>query len=221
MYVPCWVPKSTVLTVRPSLFSFQDGTVAYNMSQGERRGSGIDLIDFTYDGESHQESHRQLPYLSGGLGQLTDGEEGRHKFRLDSKTINVRGYEWIGWRNETFLDKPVELDFKFDAVRNFSSVQIYANNMYSKDVRVFRMAKVYFSIGGEYYVGPPVEFQYTRDPLLEFARLVIIPLKENVGRFVKVQLFFDDKWMLISEVQFESGKESYGMLFCQEIHGNK
>jgi len=54
-----------------------DGVLSYNMAQGERRGNDVDLYDFTYDGRVTDN------YLTGGLGQLTDGVEGHHNFRLD------------------------------------------------------------------------------------------------------------------------------------------
>ncbi len=87
-----------------------DGTVWYNMRQGERRGTEVDLLDFTYDGKIKDR------FLSGGLGQLTDGAEGNTNFRLDHDDIGIKGYEWVGWRNDTFNSKPIEILFKFDQV---------------------------------------------------------------------------------------------------------
>lgn len=46
------------------------------------------------------------------------------------------GYEWIGWRNDTLQGRPVEITFEFKNIRNFSSVIIHTNNMFSKDVQV-------------------------------------------------------------------------------------
>ena len=143
-----------------------DGLVSYSMKQGERRGTGIDLYDFTYDGlvENTQ--------LKGGLGQLTDGRLGNDNFRLpNQQNRNIKGYEWVGWRNETNgAGKPVEIVFKFDAVRNFSSVRIHCNNMFTKDVSVFNNATVHFSIGGEYYQSEKLYYVYMKDTLIEFTR---------------------------------------------------
>jgi len=47
--------------------------------------------------------------------------------------------------------------------------------------------------------------RYMRDDLMEYARTAVIPLQHGVGRYVRIQLEFDAKWMLISEVQFQSG----------------
>ena len=78
------------------------------MPQGERRGNEVDLYDFTYDGNSTSDNR-----LYGGLGQLSDGEEGQSNFRLDPLGRNIRGYEWIGWKNDSFsVDKPLEILFR-------------------------------------------------------------------------------------------------------------
>ena len=181
-------------------FAFADGSVLYNTHQGVRRGTEVDLYDFTYDGK------KQDNRLTGGLGQLTDGEIGETNFRLDPSGSGIKGYEWVGWRNDSMSGKPVELVFKFDSVRNFTFVRIHVNNMFSKEVRVFKMAKIFFSIGGKHYLNQPIEYAYMRDTLIEYARLVTMPLKHNVGRYVKIQLFFDSRWLMISEVTFDSSK---------------
>ena len=62
-----------------------EGIVSYSMRQGDRRGSEVDLFDFTYDGNVVN------GYLSGGLGQLVDGSEGHDNFRLDPYDVGHRG----------------------------------------------------------------------------------------------------------------------------------
>lgn len=176
------------------------------MPQGEKRGPGIDLFDFTYDYNVTD------GYLSGGLGQLTDGVEGHTNFRLDSDSLGRRGYEWIGWRNDSDAGpgvgarRPVEVLFTFDRVRNFSAARIHANNLFSRDVRVFRRAVLYFSVTGKRFQELPVVYDHATDLLIEFARNVVVPIGHRVGRFVRLELHFDARWLLISEVRFESGE---------------
>ncbi|KFM83620.1 hypothetical protein X975_13348, partial [Stegodyphus mimosarum] len=74
--------------------------------------------------------------------------------------------------------------------------------MHSREVQVFASAKIWFSIGGKYFNGPPVNFSYMPDIFLEKARNVTISLYNRVGKFVKVELTFASKWILISEVAF-------------------
>src|SRR6218665_1471617 len=101
-----------------SLLSALDGVMSYNMRQGDKRGPDIDLYDLTYDGQVSD------GYLSGGLGQLMDFEEGNTNFRLDHQNVGKRGYEWVGWKNDTNSTHPLEIVFRFDRLRNFSAVQI-------------------------------------------------------------------------------------------------
>lgn len=173
------------------------------MRQGEQRGTDLDLYDFTYDGKIQDE------FLAEGLGQLTDGQEGQTHFRIDPRGMGFKGYEWIGWKNETGSSRPIQILFKFDAVRNFTALRLHCNNMFTKDVRVFKMAKIYFSVGGKYFVNEPLEYLYMRDTLIEYARTVIIPLQNRIGRYVRIELYFDAKWIMLSEAQFESGKFVY------------
>ena len=75
--------------------SSTEGVISYSMPQGERRGPGVDLLDFTYDGTVAD------GYLSGGIGQLMDGVEGPTNFRFNPDGSGRKGYDWIGWKNES------------------------------------------------------------------------------------------------------------------------
>lgn len=178
---------------------FVDGVLSYSMPQGEKRGTEVDLFDFTYDGKVNETN------LTDGLGQLTDGMEGHSNFRLDLENTGKKGYEWIGWKNESSDRAPIEIVFEFEKVRNFTAARFHCNNMFTKEVRIFRRAVLYFSVGGAVYQDDPIVFDFMRDTLIEFARNVIIQIHNRIGRFIKVVLFFDAKWMMISEVRFESG----------------
>ncbi|XP_052219527.1 discoidin domain-containing receptor 2-like [Dreissena polymorpha] len=178
---------------------WEDGVVSYSVRQGDRRGSELDFVDFTYDGMIQEN------FLLEGLGQLTDGEIGDYNFRLDNEDLRIKGYEWVGWRNDTQdFQGPLIITFKFDQVRNFSKVFINCNNLFSKEVRVFKVALVYFSVGGNLYQNSPVKYDFIRDDVVEYSRPVMIKLNNNVGQYVRLQLYFDAKWIMISEVQFIS-----------------
>ena len=157
------------------LLFIADGSVWYSMPQGDRRNVELDLYDAIYDGDvtiPPAGSDVTSGWLSGGLGQLTDGEEGQPNFRLDPHGLGIKGYQWVGWRNDSFSrttrvaaessspPTSVEMTWKFDAVRNFSTLRVHANNMFSRDVRVFRAARVSFSVGGHLFTAPPVEYLY-------------------------------------------------------------
>ncbi|KAL0280485.1 UNVERIFIED_CONTAM: hypothetical protein PYX00_001759 [Menopon gallinae] len=176
-----------------------NGLVGYSMLQGYREGPDIDLTDRTYDGIEEN------GYLSGGLGQLTDGDRGGDNFKFHFRGSG-KGSEWVGWKNDTpeLLGGPVEITFEFDRVRNFSAMHIFTNNMYTKDVQVFSRALVYFSIGGRQFSSIPVSDSCRPDLLTEHARNVTIKLHHRLARFVKLKLFFANRWILVSEVTFDS-----------------
>ncbi len=101
------------------------------------------------------------------------------------------------------------LVFTFDTVRVFSGLKIHANNHFTKDIQVFSEARVYFSneedkFGDDRFV----HFEYMPDLALENARNVSIELNGEHGKFVMMQLYFAAKWILISEVTFDSGKQT-------------
>lgn len=176
---------------------WNDGIVSYDMPQGERRGVEVDLSDMTYDGVK-DDSH-----LHGGLGQLTDGQKGEDNFRLNISGLG-KGYEWVGWRNDSSYSRPIEIVFTFNTVRNFTAAYFYCSNMHTKDVQVFSTAKIWFSIGGKYYTKEPIHFSYVPDIYFEKARNVTIYLHHRIGKYVKVELSFASHWLLISEVSFSS-----------------
>nr|CAD7425484.1 unnamed protein product [Timema monikensis] len=173
-----------------------DGIVSYSMPQGDKRGSGWEFFDATYDGHWDGELRR-------GLGQLTDGKVGPENFKMGYYDYE-RGQGWVGWRNDSRGGQPVEIKFEFDKVREFTAVHIYCNNQFTRDVQVFSEANIMFSVGGRYYVGEPITYTYIEDRIFENSRNISIKLHHRVGRFVKLQLHFAAKWIMISEVTFDS-----------------
>ncbi|XP_076649969.1 discoidin domain-containing receptor 2 [Halictus rubicundus] len=174
---------------------WSDGVVSYSMPQGDKRGNGWEFFDVTYDGLWDGELRR-------GLGQLTDGKTGPDNFKLGYYD-NDRTQGWVGWRNDT-RTQPVEIKFEFDKVREFSAIHIYCNNQFTKDVQVFSQVDILFSIGGKYYTGEPITYTYMEDKIFETSRNITIKLHHRVGKYVKLRLHFSDRWIMISEVTFDS-----------------
>ncbi|KAH8298163.1 hypothetical protein KR018_010084 [Drosophila ironensis] len=178
---------------------WEEGIVSYSIPKGVQRGMEVDLSDKTYDGGEQGDRYVD------GIGQLVDGQKGKDNFRTDIHGFG-KGYEWIGWRNDTpgLVGKPVEIVFEFDSVRNFSAIVLHTNNMFTKDVQVFVHAKVFFSIGGRYFSGEPVQFSYMPDTIMDHARDVTIKLHHRVGKYLKINLYFAVKWIMLSEISFIS-----------------
>ncbi|EFN63527.1 Discoidin domain-containing receptor 2 [Camponotus floridanus] len=175
---------------------WSDGVVSYSMPQGDKRGNGWEFFDATYDGHWDGELRR-------GLGQLTDGRTGPDNFKMYHDNDRAQG--WVGWRNDS-RNQPVEIKFEFDKVREFSAVHIYCNNEFTRGVQVFSQVDTLFSIGGKYYTGEPITYTYMEDKIFETSRNITIKLHHRVGKFVKLRLHFSDRWIMVSEVTFDSGK---------------
>ncbi|XP_071444352.1 discoidin domain-containing receptor 2-like [Hetaerina americana] len=176
---------------------WNDGIVSYTMPQGDKRGSGWEFFDATYDGFWDGELLRR------GLGQLTDGKIGPENFKMGYYDYE-RGQGWVGWRNDTRGAQPIEIKFEFDRIREFTAVHIFCNNQFTRDVQVFSEATVAFSIGGRHFPGEPITYTYIEDRIFENSRNISIKLHHRVGRFVKLTLHFAAKWIMISEVTFDS-----------------
>lgn len=173
-----------------------DGVVSYTMPQGDKRGSNWEFYDSAYDGLWNGDE------LKGGLGQLIDGKFGHDDFKSD---FYDSSQSWVGWKNDTRSGRPVEIKFEFDKVREFSAVHIYCNNQFTKDVQVFQSVKIMFSVGGKRFNRQePVTYEYIEDKIFEIARNVSIKLHHRIGKFVKLQLHFAAKWIMVSEVAFDS-----------------
>ncbi|XP_017890624.2 discoidin domain-containing receptor 2-like [Ceratina calcarata] len=174
---------------------WNDGIVSYSMPQGDKRGNW-EFFDATYDGYWDGQ-------LLRGLGQLTDGKIGPDNFKMGYYDYD-RGQGWVGWRNDTRSGHPLEVKFEFDHVREFSAVHIYCNNQFTKDVQVFAEASIMFSVGGKYYTGDPIVYSYMEDRIFEHSRNISIKLHHRIGKFVKLRFSFASRWIMVSEVTFDS-----------------
>lgn len=62
--------------------------------------------------------------MYGGLGQLTDGVLGLDDFTQSHQYRVWPGYDYVGWKNESFSTGYVEMEFQFDRPRNFTSMKV-------------------------------------------------------------------------------------------------
>ena len=189
---------------------FKDDIVSYETRDGDLRSSNSGQISFKdkiYDGIQTSNG-----YLRGGLGLLTDGELGDDSFR--NERYGVKGYEWFGWRNDTHEHiqedgqnveeaAPHKILFKFDNIRNFSLCTLYINNAPSQRIELYRLIRFKFSLNGLDF-GSEVESTLNRDLNMNMARPILVPLKFIAAKYVLVEIYFHSKWLLISEITFDS-----------------
>lgn len=84
-------------------------------------------------------------------------------------------------------------------------------------LQVFSEAKLWFSVGGKYFTGDPITYTYMEDRIFEHSRNITIKLHHRIGRAVKIQLFFASRWIMISEVNFDSGKCFFPVLDSRQF----
>jgi len=71
---------------------------------------------------------------------------------------------------------------------------------------VFSEAKVYFSVGGKIFSKDPITYNFKEDCIFEDPKNITVKLYQRIGQFVKLELHWAAKWILISEVSFDSSK---------------
>jgi discoidin domain receptor family protein 2 len=175
---------------------FKDDILSYEVRDGlNLQKNDFNLQDKIYDGQKDYNTNQ----LYNGHGLLTDGDFGNDDFKLEH--YGIRGYDWLGWRNDTDL----KIKFNFDTIRNFTLCIIYVNNRPSTAVELFSYVRLRFSIDGYAYENE-VNTSVNRDTDFEMARPILIPLNNFVGKFVELDFGFYARYLLLSEITFESTK---------------
>lgn len=72
--------------------------------------------------------------------------------------------------------------------------------------QVFSEVSVLFSFGGKYYTGDPIVWTPMEDRIFETSRNMTVKLHHRIGKFVKLRFSFAAKWMMLSEITFDSGE---------------
>ncbi|XP_071444959.1 discoidin domain-containing receptor 2-like [Hetaerina americana] len=191
-------PRTVCMRVEIYGCIWDQGIISYIAPRGDARSPEAGLEDLSYDGVVDAAS------MKGGLGQLSDGLFGADHFTPDLKGQGAQGNRWVGWLNESRPGQPLEITFEFDVTREFSTLHLHANNMYTRGVQVFSQALVFFSLEGDRYQPSPLKFEPQQDRSSEAARNISVSLRGRVGRHIRLQLFFAARWILLSEVTFDS-----------------
>jgi discoidin domain receptor family protein 2 len=167
-----------------------DGLISYSIPQGDKRGYDVDFFDKIYDGENEN------GILKGGLGQLTDGILGTDDYRLADNN-------WIGWKRKS---SNTNLVFYFDTIRNFTSIRIHTSNLFTHDVSLFQSLII---TNCDNKTNHRIELIIPDDYTNITARFIHVYLadqKSLLSNCLDMKLNFNNrsKWILISEIQFDS-----------------
>uniref|UniRef100_A0A7N9AU97 receptor protein-tyrosine kinase n=1 Tax=Mastacembelus armatus TaxID=205130 RepID=A0A7N9AU97_9TELE len=185
---------------------WDDGLKAYTAPVGhvmQLPGMPVYLNDSTYDGSTEQGMQ------FGGLGQLCDGVLGGDDF-IQTKELRVwPGYDYLGWSREALGQGSVDIEFHFERPRVFHNMQVHSNNRHTQGVRVFSKVECLFKPGIlQPWSSPaltlPVPLEDLKDPS---SRPISLPLGGQPAQILRCKFYFADRWLLISEISFLSGRK--------------
>uniref|UniRef100_A0A3Q3WYW7 receptor protein-tyrosine kinase n=1 Tax=Mola mola TaxID=94237 RepID=A0A3Q3WYW7_MOLML len=183
---------------------WNDGLKVYTAPVGHIMhlpGMPVYLNDSTYDGSTEQGMQ------FGGLGQLCDGVLGGDDF-IQTKELRVwPGYDYLGWSREALGQGSVDIEFHFEKPRLFHNMQVHSNNRHTQGVRVFSKVECLFKPGIlQPWSSPltlPVPLEDLKDPS---SRPISLPLGARPAQILRCKFYFADRWLLISEISFLSGR---------------
>uniref|UniRef100_A0A8C6KDT0 receptor protein-tyrosine kinase n=1 Tax=Nothobranchius furzeri TaxID=105023 RepID=A0A8C6KDT0_NOTFU len=185
---------------------WNDGLKAYTAPAGHVMslpGMHVYLNDSTYDGSNSGWSG------GAGLGQLCDGVLGGDDF-TETKELRVwPGYDYVGWSREALGQGSVDIEFHFEKPRLFNNMQVHSNNRHTQGVRVFGKVECLFKPGLlQPWSSPgltlPVPLEDLKDPS---SRPISLPLEGRLAQILRCKFYFADRWLLISEISFLSGRK--------------
>ncbi|XP_066569304.1 discoidin domain-containing receptor 2 isoform X1 [Amia ocellicauda] len=195
----------TTVCMRVELYgcAWNDGLTAYSSPEGQVMAAPgypiAYLNDSTYDG------YLERRWVFGGLGQLTDGLIGQDDFLQTHQYRMWPGYDYVGWRNGSMGLGYVEMEFTFDRQRNFTSMKVHCNNMFSRGVKIFSEVSCQFKLQLiSDWESRPAQFYPVLDDRNPSARFVTVPLDGRGGKALRCRFSFADTWMMISEISFQS-----------------
>ncbi|EFN64360.1 Discoidin domain-containing receptor 2 [Camponotus floridanus] len=177
----------------------------YAMPKADKIGpNGCNVEDTSYDGTEIEN------LMLNGLGQLTDGIIGSESEIRESNRVT----NWVGWHNRD----NVELFFEFRLSQKFKNCTIHVADLPDLSVETFSMANFWFSLDGKDYHATPEIFQTFNDSKTNTipnssnekngrsrsSISISIPLQSRIGKFIKIELKFKSKWLLLSEITFET-----------------
>lgn len=88
-----------------------------------------------------------------------------------------------------------------------SVLQVHSNNRHTQGVRVFNKVECEFKPGILQPWSPPLTLEVPLEDLKDpSSRTISLPLGARPAQILRCQFFFADRWLLISEITFLSGR---------------
>ena len=145
-----------------------------------------------------------------GTGILTDGKFGPDDAKQD------KGEGWVGWSSSITNASYIDITFEFSGVRKFKDVTLTVNVDKKRSYAVFQKLEIFFALIEDQFSDTILQYCLKRlsDDDIQFKRIVSLPLCENTAMFIKLRLYFGGRWLLITEISFNSGILACNLVFC-------
>ncbi|CAB4069812.1 DDR2 [Lepeophtheirus salmonis] len=188
-------PRTVCMRVEVYGCVYETGLKSYSTPPGDEFSPHVYLSD-VYDGEEKSRNGR----MENGLGVLTDGVIGGNISYSQHGIKSAPG--WVGWKNRK---RDVVLIFEFNTLRKFESITFVTHANKDMGIQPFSHMVASFSESGNRYNSNRLTKPNKR-AALELSEIdsVTLSLDGQLGKFIKLQLFFTDKWILLSEISFDS-----------------
>ena len=174
------------------------GILFYSVPVGHSTDNGnVTYHDTPYNGVTTK------GVLKDGTGILTDGKFGPDDAKQD------KGEGWVGWSQEFTTSPYIDITFEFSDVRMFKNVTLTVNADKKRGYAVFSRSKIFFALAQDNFIKAAFLQFYPRNfadnNSSNSTRHITLPLCENTARFIKLRLYFGGRWLLITEISFNSG----------------
>ena len=185
--------------VLKSKFIVVPDILSYSMPVGHETRSGkVSFKDTSYDGVTTNGVYKD------GTGILTDGMFGRD----DPKERGHEGEGWVGWDQDFTTSPYIDITFEFSGVRKFKDVTLAVNVDQNRNFAVFNKSEVFFASTNDSFSDTSfLQFcpRKIPDRNAPYCNNVTLPLCENIAKFIKLRLYFGGRWLLLTEISFNSG----------------
>ena len=172
--------------------------LSYSMPVGQTLKNGkVTFNDTSYNGVIANGVYKN------GTGILTDG-----KFGLDdAKKEGHKGEEWVGWSSSLTTSPYIDITFEFSGVRKFKDVTLTVNVDKRRSYAVFKRSEIFLTSNYGFSDTPFLQCfpgNFT-DRITPYSKNITLSLWENTARLIKLRLYFGGRWLLLTEISFNSG----------------
>ena len=172
--------------------------LSYSMPVGQTLRNGkVTFNDTSYNGVIENNIYKN------GTGILTDG-----KFGLDdAKKKGHKGKGWVGWSRRLTKSPYIDITFEFSGVRKFKDVTLTVNVDKKRKYAVFNRSEIFLTSNDSFSDTPFLQYfpgNFT-NRITPYSKNITLSLCENTARFIKLRLYLSGRWLLLTEISFNSG----------------